>query len=141
MKGILGLLRHVRKHRPHGRLLEFATVAGERDSIRQDEYGNFMVVALRGSIAIDRVQPWGERLRLAQATPGEILGEMSLLDNGLRFSGCTTLRECDIAILNAEALEAMLTTEPALAANLITQLARKLSLRLRIVSARLSDKQ
>ncbi|WP_296447899.1 Crp/Fnr family transcriptional regulator [Rhodoferax sp. UBA5149] len=123
------------------RYFAFATVAANRDLIRQDEYGNFMVVLLSGSVAIDRVQPWGERLRLAEAAPGEILGEMSLLDSGMRFSVCTTMSTCDIAVLSAEAMDEMLSADPALAASLITLLARKLSLRLRVVSARLSDKK
>lgn len=121
------------------RFFAFATVAANRDIIRQNEYGNFMVVVLSGSIAVDRVQPWGERLRLAEAVPGEILGEMSLLDSGMRFSACTTLGTCDIAVLSADAMDEMLSADPALAANLIALLARKLSLRLRVVSARLSD--
>jgi hypothetical protein len=116
-----------------------ATVGANRDLIRQDEYGNFMLVLLSGSVAIDRLQPWGERLHLSEATPGEILGEMSLLDSGIRFSVCTTLNTCEIAILSAEAMDEMVATAPALAANLVALLARKLSLRLRAVSARLRD--
>ena len=123
------------------RFLDFATVAANRDLIRQEEYGNFMLVLLSGSIAIDRVQPWGDRLRLAEAAPGEILGEMSLLDSGIRFSVCTTLSDCEIAVLSAESMDQMLRADPALAANFIALLARKLSLRLRVVSARLSDKK
>jgi CRP/FNR family cyclic AMP-dependent transcriptional regulator len=118
---------------------DFATVPSNRDIIRQDEYGNFMVVLLSGSIAVDRMQPWGGRLRLAEAVPGEILGEMSLLDSGNRFSACTTLSECEVAVIGAQALDEMLSADPMLAANLIALLARKLSLRLRVVSARLTD--
>lgn len=124
-----------------GRFFDFATIPASRDVIRQDEYGNFMVVLLKGNIAVDRLQPWGERLRLAETRPGEILGEMSLLDSGIRFSACTTLGECEVAVLSAEGMDEMLTAEPGLAANLIAVLARKLSLRLRVVSARLSDKK
>jgi len=120
---------------------EFATVAANRDIIRQDEYSDFMVVLLSGTIAVDREQPWGESLRLAEVAPGEILGEMSLLDSGLRFSVCTTLSDCEIAVLSAETLDEMLRSDPALAANLIALLARKLSLRLRLVSARLGESQ
>ncbi len=119
--------------------LDFASVAANRDIIRQDEYGNFMVVLLSGSIAVDRMQPWGARLRLAEAKPGEILGEMSLLDSGNRFSACTTLSECEVAVIGAQALDEMMSADPLLAANLIALLARKLSLRLRVVSARLTD--
>ena len=123
------------------RYFDFATVPASRDVIRQDEYGNFMVVLLSGAIAVDRVQPWGERLRLAETRPGEILGEMSLLDSGIRFSACTTMNECEIAALSAEAMDDMMSGNSQLAANLIALLARKLSLRLRVVSARLSEKK
>ncbi len=121
------------------RFFEFAAVAADRDVIRQDEYGNFMVVLLSGAIAVDRVQPWGERLRLAETRPGEILGEMSLLDSGIRFSSCTTITPCEVAVLSAQGMDEMMNVDPKLAASLIALLARKLSIRLRMVSARLSD--
>jgi CRP/FNR family transcriptional regulator, cyclic AMP receptor protein len=123
------------------RYFDFASVPAGRELIRQDEYGNFMIVLLSGAVAVDRVQPWGERLRLAETHPGEILGEMSLLDSGIRFSACTTINDCEIAALSAEAMDDMLSSNPQLAANLIALLARKLSLRLRVVSARLSEKK
>jgi hypothetical protein len=72
------------------KFVDFALVSSDRDLIRQDEYGNFMIVLLSGTIAVDRLQPWGERLRLTEARPGDILGEMSLLDSGIRFSACVT---------------------------------------------------
>jgi CRP/FNR family cyclic AMP-dependent transcriptional regulator len=118
---------------------DFATVQADRDVIRQEEYGNFMIVLLNGTIAVDRVQPWGARLRLAETRPGDILGEMSLLDSGMRFSSCSSLTECEIAVLSAQALDEMMEADAALAASLIALLARKLSLRLRVVSARLSE--
>ena len=121
------------------RFFAFAQVSPNRDLIRQDEFGNFMIVLLSGSIGVDRRQPWGEHLRLAETRPGDILGEMSLLDGGIRFSTCTTLTECEIAVLSAEALDEMMAQDPPLAAALIALLARKLSLRLRVVSSRLSD--
>ncbi len=123
------------------RYFDFASVPADRELIRQDEYGNFMLVLLSGAVAVDRVQPWGERLRLAETRPGEILGEMSLLDSGIRFSACSTMNECEVAALSAEAMDDMLSANPQLAANLIALLARKLSLRLRVVSARLSEKK
>ena len=120
---------------------DFALVPPDRDIIRQDEYGNFMVVLLTGSIAVDRLQPWGEQMRLTEARPGDILGEMSLLDSGMRFSVCTSLAECEIAVLGAEGMDQMMQEEPQLAAALVALLARKLSMRLRVVGARLSERQ
>ncbi|MBC7443965.1 MAG: cyclic nucleotide-binding domain-containing protein [Polaromonas sp.] len=123
------------------RFFDFAVIPANRDVIRQDEYGNFMLVLLSGSMAVDREQPWGARLHLTQARPGDILGEMSLLDSGQRFSVCTSLTDCEVAILGAQALDEMMTTDPALAASLIALLARKLSRRMRMVSARLCEQK
>lgn len=120
---------------------DFAAVAADREVMRQDEYGSFMVVLLSGSIAVDRVQPWGERLRMSEARPGEVLGEMSLLDGGRRFSDCITLTECRMAVLSAQALDDMMTQQPQLAASLVALLARKLSLRLRAMAERLTDRR
>mgnify|MGYP001324496896 FL=1 len=100
-----------------------------------------MIVLLSGNMAVDRDQQWGERVRLSEARPGEILGEMSLLDSGKRFSHCITLTECEVAILGAEALDEMMTVRPQLAASLIALLARKMSLRLRAVGARMTERR
>jgi CRP-like cAMP-binding protein len=100
-----------------------------------------MIVLLTGTIAVDRAQPWGETMRLTEARPGDILGEMSLLDSGMRFSVCTSLAECEIAVLGAQAMDEMMRDEPQLAAALVALLARKLSMRLRVVGARLSERQ
>ncbi len=116
----------------------FARVPAGEDLIRQGEYGSFMLVLLGGTIAVDRVQPSGERVHIADTRPGDILGEMSLLDSGVRFSACRTATECQIGVLTAESMDAMIAAEPETAAALITLLARKLSLRLRVVSGRLS---
>ena len=120
---------------------DFAAVAAGRNIIEQGEHGNFMIVLLSGNVAVDRRQPWGEQMRMAEARPGDILGEMSLLDSGMRFAHCSTLNPCEIGVLDAEALDGMMAGDPELAASLIALLARRLSLRLRIVGARVSDRQ
>lgn len=120
---------------------DYASVPSEREVMRQDEYGSFLVVLLEGSMAVDRLQPWGERLRLSEARPGEVLGEMSLLDGGRRFSDCVTLSECRLAVLGAEDLDEMMGQQPQLAASFVALLARKLSLRLRAMGERLTDRR
>ena len=53
-------MSHLDDHAIHSlqMFFEFALVPAGRDIIRQDEYGNFMVVLLNGNIAVDRLQPW-----------------------------------------------------------------------------------
>ena len=58
----------------------------------------------------------------------------------MRFAHCSTLNPCEIGVLDAEALDGMMAGDPELAASLIALLARRLSLRLRIVGARVSDR-
>jgi CRP-like cAMP-binding protein len=118
--------------------LNFVDVPANQEIIGQDEQGDYMLIVLEGSIAVDRIQPWGARARLAEARPGDMLGEMSLLDAGSRFSACTTLTPCVLAVVDAQGLDQMIMQEPRLGLALLASLARRLSLRLRQVSARLS---
>jgi CRP/FNR family cyclic AMP-dependent transcriptional regulator len=118
--------------------LQFVTVPINQEVIGQDEQGDYMLIVLEGTIAVDRVQPWGGRARLAEARAGDMLGEMSLLDAGARFSACTTLTPCTLAVIDAQRLDEMIMFEPRLGLALLASLSRRLSLRLRQVSARLS---
>ena len=118
--------------------LEFVSVPAGREVIGQDEQGDYMMIVLEGTLAVDRVQPWGGRARLAEARGGDMLGEMSLLDAGARFSACTTLTPCTLAVIDAQRLDQLMNAEPRLALALLASLSRRLSLRLRQVSARLS---
>lgn len=118
--------------------LQFVTVPVNQEVIGQDEQGDYMLIVLEGTLAVDRVQPWGGRARLAEARAGDMLGEMSLLDAGARFSACTTLTPCTLAVVDAQRLDEMIMLEPRLGLALLASLSRRLSLRLRQVSARLS---
>lgn len=118
--------------------LQFVTVPVNQEVIGQDEQGDYMLIVLEGTLAVDRVQPWGGRARLAEARAGDMLGEMSLLDAGARFSACTTLTPCTLAVVDAQRLDEMIMFEPRLGLALLASLSRRLSLRLRQVSARLS---
>jgi CRP/FNR family cyclic AMP-dependent transcriptional regulator len=118
--------------------LQFVTVPANQEVIGQDEQGDYMLIVLDGALAVDRVQPWGGRARLAEARAGDMLGEMSLLDAGARFSACTTLTPCTLAVVDAQRLDEMIMFEPRLGLALLASLSRRLSLRLRQVSARLS---
>jgi len=118
--------------------LQYVSVPAGQEVIGQDEQGDYLLIVLDGALAVDRVQPWGGRARLAEARAGEMLGEMSLLDAGARFSACTTLSPCTLAVVDATRLNQMVKNEPRLALALLAALSRRLSLRLRQVSARLS---
>jgi CRP-like cAMP-binding protein len=118
--------------------LEFVQVPVEQEVIAQDELGDYMVIVLEGTLSVDRGHSWGGKTRLAEAHAGDMLGEMSLLDAGARFSSCATLTPCLLAVVEAKRLDEMITQEPRLGVALLASLSRRLSLRLRQVSSRLS---
>ncbi len=117
--------------------MAFVTVPSGRELIVQDEKGDYALIVLDGLAAVDRVQPTGARARLAEAREGDILGEMSLLDAGARFVSCTTLSRCSLAVLTHASLDELSIEEPRLGMALMASLARRLSLRMRQISARL----
>jgi CRP/FNR family cyclic AMP-dependent transcriptional regulator len=118
--------------------LHFVRVAADKEVIGQNEQGDFMIVVLEGTVLVDRVQSQGGRVRLAEAHEGEVLGEMSLLDSGARFSSCTTLTACTLAVIDSHGLDELTQYEPRLGLAVMGSLSRRLSLRLRQVSSRLS---
>lgn len=118
--------------------LDFYRVGAGRRLIEQDENGNFMLIVLDGSVAVERQPGSGRAARLAEARPGDVIGEMALLDAGPRFSTCTTRGPCLLAVLETDSLARLMADDAHLALLLMAALARRLSLRLRQVSARLS---
>ena len=114
----------------------FVRVEADREVIRENEFSRFMVVVLDGVITVERSPASGPRQVLAQTRAGDLLGEMSLLDGGPRFSSCRSQTPCMLAVLTAEALDELLAQEPVLAAQAVALLARKLSLQLRALSSR-----
>jgi CRP-like cAMP-binding protein len=120
-----------------GHYLDFVFVPPGRELIAQDEQGDYALVVLDGVVAVDRIQPWGARVRLAEAREGDVLGEMALLDAGHRVSSCTSLSRCILAVLLPQRLDELMLIEPRLAAALLASIGKRLSLRLRHVSARL----
>lgn len=118
--------------------LQFFSAPADRQLMRQDEAGSFLLVTLDdGSVAVGRLPPPGGRVRVADALAGDVLGEMSLLDAGPRFSTVTTRRPARFAVLDAASFEQLLADHPRIAVALLACLSRRLSLRLRQVSARL----
>jgi CRP-like cAMP-binding protein len=118
--------------------LRYVRVGRDRQVIGQNELGDFMVVVLEGTLSVDRLRADGGLTRLAEAHPGDLVGEMAMLDAGARFSSCTTLGPCTLAVLEAPQLEQLFDQHPRIGLALVATLSRRLSLRLRQVSARLS---
>ncbi|MEY4763745.1 MAG: hypothetical protein RI907_418 [Pseudomonadota bacterium] len=117
--------------------LDFCSVPPGQELLLQNERGDYALVVLEGLVAVDRLQPTGARSRLAEAREGDVLGEMSLLDAGARIASCVTLSRCSLAVIAHSALDDLAIEEPRLGMAVMTSVARRLSLRMRQLSARL----
>ena len=117
--------------------LEFYHVPAGQAVIQQGELGDYMLILMNGHISVDRLQADGSTVHLADSQPGDVLGEMSLFDSSPRFSSCSTTSDCALAVLKADTLDAMMELDASTAAYLLALFARKLSTRLRQMSARI----
>jgi CRP/FNR family transcriptional regulator, cyclic AMP receptor protein len=117
---------------------EYIDLAAGKRIFSQDEQGDYLLVVLQGAVAEERAQPSGGKTRLGESGAGDLLGELSALDGGMRFCSCTALSPVTLAVLPQISLDRLMADEPRLAAALLAWIAKRLSLRLRQVSARLS---
>jgi CRP-like cAMP-binding protein len=118
--------------------LQYARLGADRLLIEQDEAGDFMLIVLEGSVSIERAGNAKRPARLGEARPGDVIGELALLDAGPRSLDCVTRTPCIVAVLEFDELARLTKQDAQLALVLLAALARRLSLRLRQVSARLS---
>lgn len=102
--------------------------------IRQGEATDtgFMVLVLHGEITVENlIARRGNPVTVNVLGPGSLIGEMALVDGAARSATCTASTPVQCAVLTREALEALITEQPATAAKLMTAVAQRLAERLR----------
>ena len=100
----------------------------ERSDIlfREGEQGDRLYVIGEGKIKLGRSSVDGRENLLAILGPGEMFGELSLFDPGPRTATATAIAETQLIALGHEDLDSFLVGRPAVAANLLAALARRL---------------
>ena len=77
--------------------------------------------------------------RLATFSPGTVFGEVALLDRQPRSATVTADEDLVCYVLSAEAFDALTVHDPSIAIDLLSNLGRELSRRLRRATATLSQ--
>jgi CRP/FNR family cyclic AMP-dependent transcriptional regulator len=93
-----------------------------------EQPGEVAYIVLAGTLRVHVDQASGATVILAILGPGEIVGEMSLLDSAGRSATVMTMEEADLLWLDRVALQECVRTMPELAVNLIRVLSRRLRL-------------
>ena len=105
--------------------------------IREGEAGDFMVFLIEGGIEVFKQDRWNAPRLIALITPGQSLGEMSMIDGEPRFASCVAAEPCLLAALSRESLARIILEQPILGAKVLMELVMMLSQRLRQTSAKL----
>jgi CRP/FNR family cyclic AMP-dependent transcriptional regulator len=116
---------------------QLATVAAQfrRRSIPEgttlilaEEPGEAAYLIERGAMKVSLTQADGSEVILGLRGPGEVVGEMSLLDRQARSATVTALEPCSVLWVDRATFGSWLQTIPQLNANLLRLLARRLRL-------------
>lgn len=92
---------------------------------RQGEQGEDMVLLLAGSLRVT-VTTGHHEMCLAIAQPGEVLGEMALIDGSPRSATVTAEEPCDLLVLDRPAFLSLLREAPDIALFVLRSLTTRL---------------
>lgn len=104
----------------------------------EGEPGSFLVILIKGRIAIYKEADQGKQL-LSTEVKGRVIGEMALLDNERRSATCIADSDCELLVFTQTNLKRLSNNRPATAYHFMFHLARSLSKRLRRTSGILAD--
>ena len=104
--------------------------------VRKGEPGDGLFVLLEGRAKVTSLGHGGGDTALAVMGPGEVFGEVALLDGCPRSATVTTIDRCETAFIDQHAFQELLLANPRLAIRLLSLLAR----RLRQLTERVEDR-
>ena len=94
--------------------------------ILEEEYGDLVFVVQKGTIKITRVNDEGKEVILALLGPGEIFGELAILDGEARSANALAQENCQLLAINKEDFLEILKNNFSISFNLMCELAKRL---------------
>jgi CRP-like cAMP-binding protein len=91
----------------------------------EGEPGGELFIIQKGSVGITKIVDNKEML-LAMLNPGDILGEMALLEGKLRTANAVAYDDCEVLAVNKANFELLIKTQPQLIARITSVLADRL---------------
>jgi CRP/FNR family transcriptional regulator, cyclic AMP receptor protein len=101
------------------------TLGAGTELFRAGDPGTEILVLVRGRVRLWRLTPEGQVLVLRLCGPGEILGQMSAIDDGQHSVNATADEEVDVLHVSAAAFRAQLERRPVAAIRLAQVLAQR----------------
>ncbi|RYY91321.1 MAG: cyclic nucleotide-binding domain-containing protein [Comamonadaceae bacterium] len=98
----------------------------------QSEDVDYMALLLEGQVRAESASHMpGEEVVISVIEPGQLIGEMGVLDNVPRSTTCIALTDVKLGILSRDALRGLVEVQPGVAARLLLGIAQSMADRLR----------
>ncbi len=106
-------------------------IKGGHVLFRENDPGDFLCLLASGAVEISIVVPGGARARIVTMAEGSLFGEAALLDGRPRSATAQAVGATVVYEFSRDALDEIARTEPATAIQMMKNLARLLSIRMR----------
>jgi CRP/FNR family transcriptional regulator, cyclic AMP receptor protein len=93
---------------------------------QQGERGEALFGVSSGRVLIAADGPNGKQISLNVMEPGDVFGEIALLDNGPRSASAISIAPSQLVVIGRRPFQALIEREPALATQLLQLLCRRL---------------
>lgn len=126
---------------PKDKLLELEKITSMQETSKDEpiyfaqEPSNSLFFLKRGRVKLTRISPDGREMIMALVNPGEIFGELSILDVEDRSDFATTIEESLICTISKDDFQKFLETNP----NLNLKISKLIGFRLRRFSERIEE--
>ncbi len=101
--------------------------------------GEILYIVTEGSVEISKKTKEGDVV-IAVLHPGEIVGEMSLIDAGPRTATGKTSADSKLIVVTKKSFNEMLDSDPKIAAKILMALLKVINKRLRITDKKFEDR-
>ncbi len=98
---------------------------GEAIITQGDEDGDFAVCLIAGGLKISMVSASGREIILNYCSPGELVGEIAMLDHGPRTASVTAVVPSTVLLLPGRSFLAAALADPVSVAGIMRELARR----------------
>jgi CRP-like cAMP-binding protein len=101
--------------------------------LREGDDGDFLAILITGAAVITKLHEGSDKMVCAIG-PGDMIGEMSMIDGQKRSANCITTVPSDFAVLTHDRFKALLADHPRLSNKLLLALLHTTTARLRLAT-------
>mgnify|MGYP001772944763 CR=1 FL=1 len=94
--------------------------------LMEDEIGSALFIIIDGKVKVSRLDETGKEVILSILGPGEVFGEMSLLDGMKRSATVSSLTDTEVFIIYRDDFLNLLNQHPQIAISLLKELTQRL---------------